>query len=67
MPSVATFLCDCGTRLKIMTDSKISGTTVVPCPRQGCAGRHIVLGEVLEVFVIEGGQSVPYNWKHTME
>jgi len=62
---LATFICDCGTRLSIMTDSDKSETTVVPCPREGCEGRHIVRGQVLEVFIVQGGRSVPYDWKHT--
>jgi hypothetical protein len=63
MPTVATFICDCGTRLSIMTDSSKSETTIVPCPREGCEGRHIVRGQVLEVFIVQGGKSVPYDWK----
>jgi len=65
MPTVATFICDCGTRFNVMTDSDKSETTIVPCPRQGCEGRHIVRGQVLEVFIVQGGKSVPYDWKHT--
>jgi len=65
MPSVVSFVCDCGTRLSIMTDSSKSETTIVPCPREGCEGRHIVRGQVLEVFIVQAGKSVPYDWKHT--
>jgi hypothetical protein len=65
MPSVATFICDCGTRLNIMTDADKGETTIVPCPLNGCEGRHIARGQVLEVFIVQGGKSVPYDWKHT--
>jgi hypothetical protein len=65
MPSVATFVCDCGTRVSVMTDSDKTKTTIVPCPREGCQGRHTVRGEVLEAFIVRGGQSVPFDWKHT--
>jgi len=65
MPTEVTFICDCGTRLSIMTDSDKSETTIVPCPREGCEGRHIVSGQVLEVFIVQGGRSFPYDWKHT--
>ena len=34
-------------------------------PKRGCEGRHIVRGQVLEVFIVQGGQSFPYDWKHT--
>jgi hypothetical protein len=27
------------------------------------AHRHIVRGQVLEVFIVQGGKSVPYDWK----
>jgi hypothetical protein len=64
MPTLTTFICDCGMRLNIMTDSDKSETTIVPCPRDGCGGRHIVRGQVLEAFIVQGGKSVPYDWKH---
>jgi hypothetical protein len=65
MPTLATFICDCGTRLSVMTDSDKADTTMVPCSRQGCKGQHVVRGQVLKVFIVENGKSVPYDWKHT--
>src|SRR5262249_31663551 len=60
MPTLATFICDCGKRLNVMTDSDKGTTTIVPCPREGCQGRHTVRGEVLAAFIVQGGQSVRY-------
>ena len=68
MPTVGTFVCECGTRLTIMTASKGPNdrlkTTIIPCPGQACKVRHIASGQVLEVFVVsQDGKSAPYDWK----
>jgi len=68
MPTVGTFVCECGARLTIMSAGKTSNnplqTTIIPCPGGACKVRHIASGEVLEVFVVsEDGKSAPYDWK----
>ena len=65
MPSVFSFVCDCGTHLSIMTDSNEGDTTMLLCPGQACKTQHIVRGQVLEAFIVRGGQSIPYDWKGT--
>jgi hypothetical protein len=52
-----TFVCDCGTRLRIFPEGK--NITVVPCPGPGCKARHIVTGQVHEVQVDRNG--MPYD------
>ena len=64
MPSGATFVCECGTRLNIVTDQTVHESTTVPCPKPSCKLRHIIGGRVLEVFIVDGsGHSVSYDWK----
>ena len=59
--TAGTFVCNCGTRLRIFTEGK--DTTIVPCPNPSCQARHIVSGEVCDVQVDRSGQWVSYDWK----
>ena len=66
MPALATFLCECGTRLNILMDQQQQSPerAIIPCPRSSCNVRHIVGGQVLQVFIVEGeGKLVPYDWQ----
>jgi hypothetical protein len=65
MPTVVTYLCECGTRLNIVTEVQHTPqNTTVPCPNRSCKTRHIVGGRILQVFMVDSdGQPVPYNWK----
>jgi hypothetical protein len=63
MRTAGAFVCDCGTRLTIVTEGH-ERSTAIPCPTGTCNVRHIVSGEVHEVFMLDGdGKSVPYDWK----
>jgi hypothetical protein len=55
-----TFVCDCGTRLRIFTDGKEG--SAVSCPNPTCVTRHAVSGHIREVQVERDGQWVSY-WK----
>jgi hypothetical protein len=64
MAGAASYICECGTRLTIVTEMRErSDHTLVPCPTPGCRLQHIVSGQVLEVTIVDGdGNSVPYDW-----
>jgi hypothetical protein len=67
MASIATFVCECGTRLDIreVTENPPSrDTTVIPCPGAQCTAMHIISGRVIEVFILDdAGNSTPYQWQ----
>ena len=64
MPNVATFRCECGACLSVVTDSTPREFITIPCPGPSCRLRHFMSGRVLEVFVLtEDGQSSNYDWK----
>jgi hypothetical protein len=63
MPAAESYICECGTRLTIVTESLQSRDTVVPCPNRACKIQHLVKGQVLQVMILgKDGSSVPYDW-----
>jgi hypothetical protein len=51
MHTAGTFLCDCGARLTIVTEGR-EASTAIACPTGTCKVRHVVTGEVRDVFII---------------
>jgi len=67
MASIATFICECGTRLdirEVMESPPSRDSTVIPCPGRTCKARHIISGQVIEVFIVDDdGNSTFYDWR----
>ena len=53
------FVCDCGTRLRIFTEGKDSSVT--PCPNPKCKTRHHVSGQVRDVQLERDRKWVSYE------
>jgi hypothetical protein len=63
MAAAGSYMCECGTRLTIVTESLQSrDDTVIPCPNPACKIQHNVAGQVLQVMILrEDGSSVRYG------
>src|SRR5215813_2992214 len=53
MPTMSTFVCECGIRLNVVSEPQWPyDITVVPCPNPGCTTRYMVNGRVLQVVMV---------------
>jgi len=61
MSDSATFLCECGTWLRIVTQDH--GESILPCPNPSCGAQHTADGEILYVLTEKDGRWVRFDWK----
>jgi hypothetical protein len=63
MVRIKRLLCSCGAQL--MALSELPGPEcVIACPTRHCRVKHVVIGEVRGVFLVdERGNSQPYDWE----
>jgi len=62
MPSVSTFVCECGIRLNVLID-ECRDANLIPCPNPKCHMQHVVTGRVLKLFMIsKEGIATRYDW-----
>lgn len=61
MLASSVFVCECGTRLRIVVEGR--ETRLLPCPNKGCSFEHVVSGEPVEILLDQNGDWVGYDWK----
>ena len=61
MPDSATFLCECGTWLRIVIQGR--GESMIHCPNPECSTQHTINGQIVCVLIEKDGKWAPYDWE----